>query len=234
MLVGPITDPGWMPLFVGAVAVVAEMGGELSHTMIVSRPRYPRRRRRGRRHHRDQDRRSDRGRRVTRGSCDPRAGMTSPRRRPAGVSCSSNDVCVGGLQSALVPGLRVGWRPPASAVASRLGPSLGRSFPWRSDVWSLAVGCGRRGGAELVGGGAVLTASAAGPATASSFVPITPCRFRHPLRSRQHRATSDADRAERGLRHAGVGLKRELHDPDCSATGVSISVAIINPSSARS
>jgi pyruvate,water dikinase len=26
-----------MPLFVGAVAVVAEMGGELSHTMIVSR-----------------------------------------------------------------------------------------------------------------------------------------------------------------------------------------------------
>jgi pyruvate,water dikinase len=26
-----------MPLFVGAVAVVAEMGGELSHTMIVAR-----------------------------------------------------------------------------------------------------------------------------------------------------------------------------------------------------
>ena len=37
VLVAPITDPGWMPLFVGAVAVVAEMGGELSHTMIVSR-----------------------------------------------------------------------------------------------------------------------------------------------------------------------------------------------------
>ncbi len=37
VLVAPITDPGWMPLFVGAVAVVTEMGGELSHTMIVSR-----------------------------------------------------------------------------------------------------------------------------------------------------------------------------------------------------
>ncbi len=37
VLVAPITDPGWMPLFVGAVAVVAEMGGELSHTMIVVR-----------------------------------------------------------------------------------------------------------------------------------------------------------------------------------------------------
>jgi rifampicin phosphotransferase len=37
ILVAPITDPGWLPLFVGAVAVVAEMGGELSHTMIVAR-----------------------------------------------------------------------------------------------------------------------------------------------------------------------------------------------------
>ncbi|HZB40339.1 MAG TPA: PEP-utilizing enzyme [Ilumatobacter sp.] len=37
VLVAPITDPGWMHLFVGAVAVVADMGGELSHTMIVSR-----------------------------------------------------------------------------------------------------------------------------------------------------------------------------------------------------
>ncbi len=37
ILIAPITDPGWMPLFVGAAAVVAEMGGELSHTMIVSR-----------------------------------------------------------------------------------------------------------------------------------------------------------------------------------------------------
>jgi len=37
VLVAPITDPGWMPLFVGSVAVVTEMGGELSHTMIVSR-----------------------------------------------------------------------------------------------------------------------------------------------------------------------------------------------------
>jgi len=37
VLIAPITDPGWMPLFVGVVAIVAEMGGELSHTMIVSR-----------------------------------------------------------------------------------------------------------------------------------------------------------------------------------------------------
>jgi pyruvate,water dikinase len=37
VLVAPITDPGWLPLFVGIVAVVADMGGELSHTMIVSR-----------------------------------------------------------------------------------------------------------------------------------------------------------------------------------------------------
>jgi phosphohistidine swiveling domain-containing protein len=37
VLVAPITDPGWMPLFIGAVALVAEMGGELSHTMIVAR-----------------------------------------------------------------------------------------------------------------------------------------------------------------------------------------------------
>ena len=37
VLIAPITDPGWLPLFVGVVAVVAEMGGELSHTMIVSR-----------------------------------------------------------------------------------------------------------------------------------------------------------------------------------------------------
>lgn len=37
ILVAPITDPGWMPLFVGVAAVVTEMGGELSHTMIVSR-----------------------------------------------------------------------------------------------------------------------------------------------------------------------------------------------------
>jgi pyruvate,water dikinase len=37
VLVAPITDPGWLPLFVGIAAVVVEMGGELSHTMIVSR-----------------------------------------------------------------------------------------------------------------------------------------------------------------------------------------------------
>ena len=37
VLVAPITDPGWLPLFIGVVAVVVDMGGELSHTMIVSR-----------------------------------------------------------------------------------------------------------------------------------------------------------------------------------------------------
>lgn len=37
VLIAPITDPGWMPLFIGVAGVVAEMGGELSHTMIVSR-----------------------------------------------------------------------------------------------------------------------------------------------------------------------------------------------------
>ena len=57
VLVAPITDPGWMPLFVGAVAVVTEMGGELSHTMIVlARSGDPRRCRRGGRHLVGQDR----------------------------------------------------------------------------------------------------------------------------------------------------------------------------------
>jgi pyruvate,water dikinase len=37
VLIAPITDPGWMPLFIGVAAVVADMGGELSHTMIVAR-----------------------------------------------------------------------------------------------------------------------------------------------------------------------------------------------------
>ena len=57
VLVAPITDPGWLPLFVGVVAVVCDMGGELSHTMIVvARSRDPRRRRRCWRHDCDQDR----------------------------------------------------------------------------------------------------------------------------------------------------------------------------------
>ena len=57
VLVAPITDPGWMPLFIGAVAMVTEMGGELSHTMIVSRDsRDPCRRRRCGRHLVDNDR----------------------------------------------------------------------------------------------------------------------------------------------------------------------------------
>ena len=76
VLVAPITDPGWMPLFVGAVAVVAEMGGELSHTMIVSRDLgIPGRRRRGRRDVGDQDRRPRRGRRIGRRRAHPRTGL---------------------------------------------------------------------------------------------------------------------------------------------------------------
>ena len=57
VLVAPITDPGWLPLFVGAVAVVTEMGGELEpHDDRLARSRDPRRRRRGGRHLVDQDR----------------------------------------------------------------------------------------------------------------------------------------------------------------------------------
>jgi pyruvate,water dikinase len=37
ILVAPITDPGWTPMFVPAVAVVVEVGGELSHAVIVAR-----------------------------------------------------------------------------------------------------------------------------------------------------------------------------------------------------
>ena len=37
VLVAPITDPGWTPLFVPAAAVVVEVGGELSHAVIVAR-----------------------------------------------------------------------------------------------------------------------------------------------------------------------------------------------------
>lgn len=37
VLIAPITDPGWTPLFVPASAVVCEVGGELSHAVIVAR-----------------------------------------------------------------------------------------------------------------------------------------------------------------------------------------------------
>lgn len=37
VLVAPITDPGWTPMFVPATAVVVEVGGELSHAVIVAR-----------------------------------------------------------------------------------------------------------------------------------------------------------------------------------------------------
>jgi rifampicin phosphotransferase len=37
VLVAPLTDPGWTPLFLPAVAVVVEVGGELSHAVIVAR-----------------------------------------------------------------------------------------------------------------------------------------------------------------------------------------------------
>ncbi len=37
MLVAPSTDPGWTPLFLRASAVVAEVGGYLSHGAIVAR-----------------------------------------------------------------------------------------------------------------------------------------------------------------------------------------------------
>ena len=37
ILVAPITDPSWTPLFVPAAAVVVEVGAPLSHAVIVSR-----------------------------------------------------------------------------------------------------------------------------------------------------------------------------------------------------
>lgn len=37
VLVAPITDPSWTPLFVGASAVVVDVGAPLSHAIIVSR-----------------------------------------------------------------------------------------------------------------------------------------------------------------------------------------------------
>ena len=36
VLVAPITDPSWTPLFVPAAAVVVDVGAPLSHAVIVS------------------------------------------------------------------------------------------------------------------------------------------------------------------------------------------------------
>ena len=37
VLVAPITDPSWTPLFVAAEAVVVDVGAEMSHAIIVAR-----------------------------------------------------------------------------------------------------------------------------------------------------------------------------------------------------
>jgi pyruvate,water dikinase len=37
VLVAPITDPAWTPLFVAAAAVVVDVGAQVSHAVIVSR-----------------------------------------------------------------------------------------------------------------------------------------------------------------------------------------------------
>src|SRR5207302_9118374 len=37
ILVAPITDPAWTPLFVPAGAVVVDVGAQISHAVIVSR-----------------------------------------------------------------------------------------------------------------------------------------------------------------------------------------------------
>ena len=37
VLVAPITDPSWTPLFVPAAGVVVDVGAQLSHAIIVSR-----------------------------------------------------------------------------------------------------------------------------------------------------------------------------------------------------
>ena len=37
ILVAPITDPSWTPLFVPAAAVVVDVGATMSHAVIVSR-----------------------------------------------------------------------------------------------------------------------------------------------------------------------------------------------------
>jgi pyruvate,water dikinase len=37
VLIAPITDPSWTPLFVPAAAVIVDVGAALSHAIIVSR-----------------------------------------------------------------------------------------------------------------------------------------------------------------------------------------------------
>jgi phosphoenolpyruvate synthase/pyruvate phosphate dikinase len=37
ILVAPFTDPGWMPYFLPAAAIVVDVGGALSHGSIVAR-----------------------------------------------------------------------------------------------------------------------------------------------------------------------------------------------------
>ena len=37
VLVAPNTDPSWTPLFMSAAAVVVDVGGQISHAVIVSR-----------------------------------------------------------------------------------------------------------------------------------------------------------------------------------------------------
>ncbi|MEM1334198.1 MAG: PEP-utilizing enzyme, partial [Actinomycetota bacterium] len=37
VLVAPITDPSWTPLFLAAAAVVVDVGATMSHAVIVSR-----------------------------------------------------------------------------------------------------------------------------------------------------------------------------------------------------
>jgi pyruvate,water dikinase len=37
VLIAPITDPAWTPLFVPASAVVVDVGAQISHAVIVSR-----------------------------------------------------------------------------------------------------------------------------------------------------------------------------------------------------
>ena len=37
VLVAPITDPAWTPLFVPAAAVVVDVGAQITHAVIVSR-----------------------------------------------------------------------------------------------------------------------------------------------------------------------------------------------------
>ncbi len=37
ILVAPVTDPSWTPLFVPAAAVVVDVGAQITHAVIVSR-----------------------------------------------------------------------------------------------------------------------------------------------------------------------------------------------------